>query len=96
MKQFPKGFLWGAATASHQVEGNTYNDWSEWEKENAGRLAKEAEKKFGYLSNWDEIKTQAQNGGIGKKFTATIVSGISQKNYLSKANNHNLHDFSFS
>lgn len=29
---FPKGFFWGAATSSHQVEGNTHNDWSEWEK----------------------------------------------------------------
>ncbi|MGI6423371.1 MAG: glycoside hydrolase family 1 protein [Candidatus Dojkabacteria bacterium] len=29
---FPKNFYWGAATASHQVEGNNYNDWSEWEK----------------------------------------------------------------
>lgn len=27
-------FLWGVATASHQVEGgNIYNDWYEWEKE---------------------------------------------------------------
>ena len=26
---FPKGFLWGAATAGHQVEGNNINsDWS--------------------------------------------------------------------
>lgn len=30
---FPQGFLWGAATASHQVEGdNKNNDWWEWEK----------------------------------------------------------------
>ncbi|MDP1538509.1 MAG: family 1 glycosylhydrolase, partial [bacterium] len=29
---FPENFLWGAATASHQVEGNNHNDWSEWEK----------------------------------------------------------------
>jgi beta-glucosidase len=29
---FPKGFLWGASTAAHQVEGNTTNDRSEWEK----------------------------------------------------------------
>lgn len=29
---FPKGFYWGAATASHQVEGGNHNDWSEWEK----------------------------------------------------------------
>lgn len=29
---FPENFYWGAATASHQVEGNNHNDWSEWEK----------------------------------------------------------------
>jgi beta-glucosidase len=29
---FPPGFLWGAATAAHQVEGeNTNSDWWEWE-----------------------------------------------------------------
>jgi beta-glucosidase len=30
---FPKGFLWGTATASHQVEGgNTNNNWHRWEQ----------------------------------------------------------------
>lgn len=30
---FPKNFLWGTATASHQVEGNnTNNDWWAWEQ----------------------------------------------------------------
>ena len=29
---FPKGFLWGTATAAHQVEGsNTNNNWYAWE-----------------------------------------------------------------
>jgi beta-glucosidase len=29
---FPAGFLWGTATAAHQVEGgNTNNNWSAWE-----------------------------------------------------------------
>lgn len=31
-KKFPKGFFWGASTASHQVEGGNNNDWSKWEK----------------------------------------------------------------
>ena len=33
---FPRGFLWGAATSAHQVEGgNTNNQWYAWEQ--AGR-----------------------------------------------------------
>jgi beta-glucosidase len=31
---FPRGFLWGTATAAHQVEGNnTNNQWWQWEQE---------------------------------------------------------------
>ena len=31
---FPRGFLWGAATAAHQVEGNnTNNNWWKWEQD---------------------------------------------------------------
>ena len=45
--KFPKNFLWGAATSAHQVEGNNHNDWSEWERVNAERLAEEAEEKWG-------------------------------------------------
>ena len=30
---FPKDFLWGAATAAHQIEGFNYgSDWYQWEK----------------------------------------------------------------
>jgi len=58
--RFPKNFLWGAATSSHQVEGGNHNDWSRWEKKNAKRLAKEAPVKYQALSPaWDEIKGQA-------------------------------------
>ncbi len=37
---FPRGFLWGTATSSHQVEGNNKNNqWYLWEQE-PGRIAK--------------------------------------------------------
>ena len=33
--EFPKSFIWGTATAAHQVEGNnTKSDWWKWEKDN--------------------------------------------------------------
>ncbi|MCC7451516.1 MAG: family 1 glycosylhydrolase [Anaerolineae bacterium] len=30
--QFPRGFLWGCATDSHQVECDNHNDWKRWEE----------------------------------------------------------------
>ena len=35
---WPPGFLWGTATAAHQVEGGNRNDWSRFEDE-PGRIA---------------------------------------------------------
>jgi beta-glucosidase len=34
---FPPNFLWGTATAAHQVEGDTCNDWTEWEKKGGSK-----------------------------------------------------------
>ncbi len=35
--KFPDNFLWGTATAGHQVEGNNkYSDWWHWEKSQPG------------------------------------------------------------
>jgi beta-glucosidase len=57
---FPKDFLFGAATASHQIEGGQHNDWSEWEKENAARLAKESERAFAsWNPHWRTFKGEA-------------------------------------
>jgi beta-glucosidase len=51
--KFPSGFLWGAATSAHQIEGGTENDWSEWEKKNAQRLVDEAKTKW---ADWQKEK----------------------------------------
>jgi beta-glucosidase len=57
--RFPQNFYWGAATSAHQVEGGNTNDWSEWEKTNAKRLAKEAPKNFAWTPVWGDIKGEA-------------------------------------
>lgn len=56
---FPISFLWGAATAAHQVEGDNYNQWTRWEKNNAKTRAAEAEQKLGHLPAWPNIKQLA-------------------------------------
>jgi beta-glucosidase len=60
-QKFPKDFLWGASTASHQVEGGTVNQWSRWELEHAADLAAGAEKRLSWLPDWPQIKDQAEN-----------------------------------
>jgi beta-glucosidase len=61
--QFPAGFLWGASTSAHQVEGGTHNQWTVWELANAARLAKEAPKHYEKLPIWDSIAPIAQDPG---------------------------------
>jgi len=47
---FPRGFLWGTATSSHQVEGNnTNNNWWAWEQEPGHILH---EDKSGVACDW--------------------------------------------
>jgi beta-glucosidase len=47
---FPRGFLWGCATSSHQVEGNnTNNNWWAWEQQ-PGRILHDH--KSGMACDW--------------------------------------------
>lgn len=91
--QFPEGFLWGSATSAHQVEGNTNNQWSVWEKQNAERLAEEAKTKW---MTWQ----QEQFPEMFRK--ENYVSGQACDHYnlfeqdfdLAKELGHNAHRFS--
>jgi beta-glucosidase len=60
-RKFPHGFMWGASTSAHQVEGGNHNQWTVWELAQASERAKSAEARYGYLSNWSDIKKQAEN-----------------------------------
>lgn len=59
--QFPKNFLWGASTASHQVEGGTHNQWSVWELQVANDQASSAKRRLGWLPSWQEVKDKAED-----------------------------------
>ena len=50
---FPRNFLWGSATSSHQVEGNNiHNDWWEWEQ--SGRVLEQSGKACDHWNRFHE------------------------------------------
>lgn len=71
---FPKTFLWGASTAAHQVEGDTHNQWTVWELENAQAKSVQAEYRIGHFKSWDNIRQYAQDPN-------NYVSGMSTGHY---------------
>jgi len=91
--KFPENFLWGSATSAHQVEGGNVNDWSKWEKGNAGRLANQAK------NHWEKW----QQDRYPEMFqTRNYISGRACDHYnrfeedfnIAKSLNHNAHRFS--
>lgn len=56
-----KKFYWGASTASHQVDGDSKNQWTIWEKANAENLAKTAKKRLKWMPGYQEIAKEAEN-----------------------------------
>jgi len=71
---FPKRFLWGAATAAHQVEGGNHNQWTIWELENAKAKAAQASFIYDHYDSWDRISSEA-------KRPQNYVSGVAADHY---------------
>ena len=91
--KFPTGFLWGAATSAHQVEGGNKNNWSEWEKANAEILAEKAKT---YWQDWQKKKFpemfNPQNYISGR---ACDHYNLYEKDFdIAKNLGHNAHRFS--
>lgn len=62
MKKFPDGFLWGASTSAHQVEGDQKNNWSEWEPAVAKQLAEDAYARLASdVPDWKRIQLEAED-----------------------------------
>jgi len=71
--KFPKGFLWGTATAAHQVEGQSENNnWYAWENE-PGRIHQG--QKAGLACDWwngrwkEDLENAARDGQNAHRFS---------------------------
>ena len=93
MVQFPRDFLWGAGTSSHQVEGDMHNSWTAWEKDSCERLSREAKVKW---ETWQQERFpemfDSQNYISGK--TCDHYNRFMADFDLAKEGEHNAHRFS--
>ncbi len=64
--RFPKGFLWGAATSAHQVEGGNNNSWTDWENvpghiADGSRSGKACDHYRRFEKDFDDLKRLGHN-----------------------------------
>ncbi len=63
-RSFPPGFLWGTATAGHQIEGdNVHSNWWEWEKEGKVNDGSRSGRACDYWNRWAEDHATMQEHG---------------------------------
>jgi beta-glucosidase len=85
--QFPDGFVWGAATAAHQIEGNNVNaDW--WELEHAPGtdiVEPSGDAADGYHRFRDDIRLLAGLGLRSYRFSIEWARIEPERGYVSRA-----------
>ncbi|MBI3458971.1 glycoside hydrolase family 1 protein, partial [Candidatus Azambacteria bacterium] len=91
---FPKNFYWGAATSSHQVEGDNHNDWSEWETKDLRFKIDDVR-----FKNWsDDILKKYPNPLAQENYISSQACDhyhrFEQDFDLAQSLNHNAHRFS--
>ena len=63
---FPEGFVWGTATAAHQIEGgNVNNDWWQWEHNPDSGCAESSADACDSLRRWPEDIELVAAMGLG-------------------------------
>ena len=63
---FPDNFLWGTATAAHQIEGgNTNNDWWRFEHTPGSGTAESSGDACDSWNRWDEDQQIVADLGLG-------------------------------
>ena len=64
--RFPAGFVWGAATAAHQIEGgNVNNDWWQWEHNSESGCVASSGDACDSFHRWDEDVNIVSDLGLG-------------------------------
>lgn len=65
-RRFPDGFVWGTATAAHQIEGgNTNNDWWQWEHDPSSGCAEPSGDACDSWHRWSEDVDLCAELGLG-------------------------------
>jgi beta-glucosidase len=84
---FPNGFLWGAATAAHQVEGNNVNsDW--WVKEHASGttiVEPSGDAADSYHRYREDMSLLAEAGLTGYRFSVEWARIEPERGFVSRA-----------
>jgi beta-glucosidase len=80
VRGFPDGFLWGTATAAHQVEGGNWNnDWWAWEHTPGSGCAEPSGDACDHWHRWPQDLRLLADLGFGAYRSRWSGAGSSQR-----------------